>query len=353
MFRPKTLFVVGAGASCEAKLPSGNQLKAQIANMLDLAFDEDGDLTSGDRQIDHSLERVAAQSGDPHAFAGFLNRARAIRDGMPLALSIDNYLDAHREDDQLEFVGKLAIAKCILDAERGSLLGRDGGGYPAFQMDRLTDSWFVRFSQLLTENVARQDVPAALARVKIITFNYDRTIVHFLRQALTTYYQVPARQAEEWLSELKIYHPYGNVGALDWEASAGRVAFGETDAVNLVDVARQIRTFTERIEEGEPLQAIRNAVDEADRIVFLGFGFHRQNLKLLTPAEPISRTRATVYGTVMGISGGDQEDIRSDLNRVLRRVLPNSGHVWEAHIHFFNGDCAHLLDEYRRSLTEG
>jgi hypothetical protein len=353
MFRPNTLFVVGAGASCEANLPSGNQLKIQIANMLNFAFDEEGDLLSGDPRIDHSLETVAAQSGDPHAFGGFLNKARAIRESMPLALSIDNYLDAHRGDEQLEFVGKLAIAKCILDAERGSLLGRDGGGHPAFEMDRLTDSWFVRFSQLLTENVARDDIPAALARVKIITFNYDRTILHFLRQALATYYQVPPGQAEEWLTGLKIYHPYGNVGALDWEAATGQISFGGADAVDLIEVARQIRTFTERVEEGEALDAIRNAVDEADRLVFLGFGFHRQNLRLLTPAEPRSRSRPYVYATVMGISGGDQTDIQSDLATVLRREMKNSGFILEPHIHFFDGGCARILDEYRRSLTEG
>lgn len=42
VFRPNTLFVLGAGASCEVDMPSGTDLKKQIANDLNLLFDDWG-----------------------------------------------------------------------------------------------------------------------------------------------------------------------------------------------------------------------------------------------------------------------------------------------------------------------
>jgi NAD-dependent SIR2 family protein deacetylase len=39
MFRSKTLFVVGAGASSEAGLPTGYELKNKIAELLNFHFE--------------------------------------------------------------------------------------------------------------------------------------------------------------------------------------------------------------------------------------------------------------------------------------------------------------------------
>jgi len=46
MFKSKTLFVVGAGASQEAGLPTGTELKSIIAEKLDITFDHGNPLLS-------------------------------------------------------------------------------------------------------------------------------------------------------------------------------------------------------------------------------------------------------------------------------------------------------------------
>lgn len=60
MFKSKTVFIVGAGASCEAGLPSGDTLKERIAELLDIRFNDWGsDQISGDRRIVKALREAA------------------------------------------------------------------------------------------------------------------------------------------------------------------------------------------------------------------------------------------------------------------------------------------------------
>src|SRR5262249_911856 len=67
--------------------------------------------------------------------------------------------------------------------------------------------------------------------------------------------------------------------------------------------AYNIRTFTEQIEDVTVLGEIREAFESAHLVIFLGFGFHQQNLELLKPqthgtARPLVRA---VLATTRGI----------------------------------------------------
>jgi len=52
----KTVYVVGAGASYEANLPTGNELKDRIAKLLDIRFEFDSQ-KSGDYEIQQALRQ--------------------------------------------------------------------------------------------------------------------------------------------------------------------------------------------------------------------------------------------------------------------------------------------------------
>ena len=56
MLRQKTLFVIGAGASKEVRLPIGSELAEQIAKRLTFKFDF-GQLKSGDHVLFNGLRR--------------------------------------------------------------------------------------------------------------------------------------------------------------------------------------------------------------------------------------------------------------------------------------------------------
>ncbi len=114
MFQSKTLFVVGAGASNEARMPTGNELTATITNKIDIKF-RDFEQISGDNAIASALKSHVADIY-PYQLACW-----HIRDAMPQAASIDNFID-HQGDDKIELCGKLAIVRSILEAEKNSLL---------------------------------------------------------------------------------------------------------------------------------------------------------------------------------------------------------------------------------------
>jgi hypothetical protein len=148
---------------------------------------------------------------------------------------------------------------------------------------------------------------SAFDGLSIINFNYDRCLEHYLYSALQPAFAIEPNRAASIVNGLTILHPYGTVGPLSWqESDKAAVPFGiAAGRVQLLEIARYIRTFTEQQTDSEDERTARGLIAEAEQIVFLGFGFHGQNMALIGP-----RNRAfthQIFGTVMGTSHADQE----------------------------------------------
>ena len=111
----KNVFVVGAGASAEAGLPTGETLKNKISKLLRVSNDF-GKQNRSDITILAALEGHAKKHG--LLFGNLINKANHISRALPLTISIDNFIDQHRDDKEIEICGKIAIVKSILEAER-------------------------------------------------------------------------------------------------------------------------------------------------------------------------------------------------------------------------------------------
>lgn len=346
MFQARTLFVVGAGASKEARLPIGQELTSTIADMLDIRFEHLSTQISGDFQITDALRqhvRIADdQHGDinPHLHAGW-----RIRDAMPQAISIDSFIEAHQGDEKIELCGKLAIVRTILKEERNSLLfvdHRDPNSKLNYKT--LDDTWYNTFTKLLTDGFHKRNIDQIFENVSFIVFNYDRCIEHFLFHALQNYYGIQSEEATKLMQTLTIHHPYGMVGALEWQGGEYTVPFGGShQSAGLLALARQIKTFSERIEDESVTSAMRKLVQDAEVVVFLGFAFHRQNMELIKPAQSGKVKR--VFATAMGISDSDAA--------VVTRQILNLFETKQAHtnIELRNGlTCCELFGEYWRSF---
>jgi hypothetical protein len=112
-------------------------------------------------------------------------------------------------------------------------------------------------------------------------FNYDRCVEHYLEQSLRKHYGVGDSEVYSVLKILRIIHPYGTIANLPWEDNQG-LPFGfPINRPNLLMMAGQIKTFTERVEDDGALIAVRNEIAEAEVLVFLGFSYHELNLKIL------------------------------------------------------------------------
>ncbi|WP_295764082.1 hypothetical protein [Undibacterium sp.] len=342
-------FVIGAGASNEVNMPTGYGLKATIARALEFKVDDFGRLAGGDRKIREAIYQLAQSPGNNGDVNAYIKAALLIKDAMPQAPSIDNFIDSHRADRKIAECGKLAIASEILKAERASKLFVDpNNSYNKLKFENLEDTWFSAFFQLLALNTQLEEIPQRLSCVKIVSFNYDRTLEHFLHQAIQNYYGCSSEAAAKALDSLVILHPYGSVGALPWQqTSTNSVLYGgDLDSNSLLSVASSLRTFTEGTRSAESqINQIRSAVLDADTLVFLGFAYLELNLELLfgLGADGPVKHLKKVYGTAMGLSESNKKAIAIELANlgkydtdqiILRREL----------------SAAQVFPEYSRSL---
>lgn len=343
------VLVLGAGASKEVNLPVGDELKQRIAELLDIRF-KVGYQSSGDASIGRAfLLATAAPNGEHGDIDLLLHTSRMIRDAMPQAISIDNFIDSDRTDQRIAFCGKLAIARSILEAEAGSKLLVDPSNINnKLDFAAIENTCFTAFFQLLTENCQQDDLPLRLQQVAVVSFNYDRCFEHYLYLALQNYFSISAEEAAELLALLEVHHPYGKVGALPWMRQPGAVEFGATpNAEQLISISGQLRTFAEGTDPSTSnIESIRAAVLGAQRLIFLGFAFHRLNLELLfsnTGSEPRARTES-VFATAWGLSNSDIHHIRLEL-------VAKAGPSHDKTNVQGNSTCARLFHEYLRSMS--
>lgn len=304
MFNRKTLFVIGAGAGHDIGVPAGRQLAEDIANRTRVALDH-GQL--GRNTHDEDLALSFFERGDAKANE-YYSAFRLIHAGVLLANSIDDFLNIHESSPEVVRVGKAAIVRTILHAERSCKLYVDPSNiYNRLDIGAIRDSWFVKFMQVLGPGRKAPEVENVLSNVSFITFNYDRCLEYFLRHALQLLYGIQPQHAADIVAKADIIHPYGSVGSLE-KVQFGGISHARMD---FRELSKAIKTYTERIEEQEVLQNMQAAIREAQCIVFLGFAYHKQNMALLKPAR--SRKTKQVYGTAYGMSDSDVSEVVGEL----------------------------------------
>lgn len=347
MSEVKTVMIVGAGASREALLPTGAELKDIIAEMLDFTNAADGRIQRGDGMISQTFRQLAHDEGSVQRIQQYISAAWHIRDALPVALSIDNFLDSHSGNREIEICGKLAIVRAILKAERGSNLWVDDSNiHNKLELIKLKDTWYLSLGQLLF-SCRKNEIEGRLSSVSFIVFNYDRCVEHFIFWGLKIYFGFDDAEAARIAGVTKIYHPYGVAGLLPWQGGvAAGVAFGP-EAYDLVTLSKQIKTFTEGTDRNSSeIVALRRDLDEAETVVFLGFGFHELNMELISPEKkiPTGNEEKAYYATAAGRSKSDC--------RIVEEQLTNLCSVKSSRV-YVRSDlyCHNLFSEYNLSLS--
>jgi hypothetical protein len=343
------LFVVGAGASAEAGLPCGRPFRNVISTLLNMEF-EDFRMQSGDKLIWDALKQHANQVGE-RSMDPYFAAARRISGAMSQALSIDTFIDNNAGDQPIELCGKLAIVRAILAAEASSSMIGLRAPHSGGMFASLEATWYPALWRLLVHRcTSKADFAKRLESIAMIVFNYDRCIEHYLFHSLQGYFACSEAEAAKILTHLRVYHPYGTVGRLPWQGSP-YVAFGaDAHSSHLLAYASGIKTFTERIDaESSEIVGVRQAIFNAKRIVFLGFGFDENNMALLTPTSRMHpQTDHTDYfATAHGLSASNCSAVVHQL-----RTLKRHGGIFEPKYFRVNNDlkAGGLFDEYWKSL---
>lgn len=311
----------------------GLDLQKTIARLLDIRFKNGHEMTSGDGQIYEVFRREF-----PSEVGEYQKACWRIRDGLPLSSSIDNFMDKHHSDERIQLVGRLAIAKSILEAEHHSSLAVDHSRQNSdIHFDSVSGTWLTKLYVLMQDGLRKADVHEFFKSSAFIVFNYDRCVEHFFLYALVRDYGLTQEKAAEIVNGAKILHPYGTVGNLAWRTSdRPHVAFGSSDRP-IREISPQIRTYTDQIEQPDMVDYIKAAVGEAEAICFLGFSFQRQNLDLISPL--VVEKHKTLIASAFGISDFNATEIK---NQIQSRFGGNNGST-----HVDNSvKCAQLMDKY-------
>src|SRR6266498_1427355 len=257
MITKSTVLVLGAGASIPYGYPSGAGLVKEIFQYI------------GSNEWRSIYESLGIEESDLNSFRAELHQSQKP--------SIDAFLE-HR----LEFikVGKVAIALSLLSKENPDLLLdfdiRDKGIYH-FLYNSLTTSW-EEFKQ---------------NKFTIVTFNYDRSLEHFLFSALKHSYNKSDVEVAEAIQSIPIIHVHGSLGPLPWQRQSGidyYPLFNRRDGP--YEIGTRIKVASENIiivSEAQPkskeFEIAAKRIKEAERVYFLGFGYHPANLERLGLAQ--------------------------------------------------------------------
>src|SRR5262249_44924597 len=140
---------------------------------------------------------------------------------------------------------------------------------------------------MLVRGVPKENAREVFDHVSFIVFNYDRCLQHFLFHALQKIYGLRDQEAWEIVLDTHIIHPYGSIGELESLGRRGGIPFGGGHgrlSADYIALSEAIKTYTEQITAADLQAQLEAEVHKAECIVFLGFGYHSQNMRLLKPS---------------------------------------------------------------------
>ncbi|SRR5712691_1982973 len=278
MIGRRTVLVLGAGASAPYGFPCARQLRDHILNGLS-------------KEIAQPFQLLTAAGFDARHVINFRDALR--KSGQA---SVDVFLE-HRS----EFlkVGKTAIAAALIPYEdEAKLWGGD-------------ENWYEYLWQHLGPSLM-DDV--AQSQLSIVTFNYDRSLEHFLFSALKESHNIGIDDAARYLREvIRIVHVHGQLGPLpyaDHGTGDGR-AYRPVDPANLKDAAvaaaRGIKIVHESAKNDPAYVQARELLSQAEIVIFLGFGYLKGNLERL--GIPSLSPNIGLTGTAYGLVEGERAEV--------------------------------------------
>jgi hypothetical protein len=254
MQEPRIVLVLGAGASNPYGFWLGEALKSKVA--MRTREMQNGPVSTAYNPVE--LDRFRS--------AIWRNRLR----------TIDEFLEEHPRFRQ---IGARLVAEEIASCESEDKLFQPQDWYTA----------------LFDELRLREEGPE-LSRLAIVTFNYERSLEYFIDDNIL--HNCPeGRQdyAHSMWNKVKIVHAHGSIGEYP-EIGYGRAL----EAVHSGRTAKNLMLLTDKADESPAFMEAQQLVAKANRIVFVGFGYHKRTLDFLFPNASFKGKE--IYGTCFNMS---------------------------------------------------
>ncbi len=275
MIEIPTVLILGAGASKPFGFPLGRVLLQILC--MDLLTDKQN-LRTRMVQLSHR------QADEIEDFAKAL-----MKSGQQ---SVDTFLE--KRSDFLD-IGKEAISCALVPCEHEGAL---------FELSNEENWYRYLFGKLNAETL--EDFKNN--KISFITFNYDRSLEHFLFVALKNSYNRSDEDTAKALQAIPIVHVYGQLGKHPYVDKEGRPYGQPLDDKNDLDrCVAEIKLFP----EDGPVDTFSKAhklLEEAVKVVFLGFGYNRTNLERLQ-LHRIPKSQTMFAGTAVGLEAAEKREV--------------------------------------------
>ncbi|MDP6545770.1 MAG: hypothetical protein QGH60_17445 [Phycisphaerae bacterium] len=292
MITTPTVLILGAGASAHLDFPTGPSL----SNAIFGAANNPPDFLIN--AIDNLLS--------PNELKDFANRLRTSS-----APSIDSFL---QRNTHFIPITKLLIALCLIPYEKPALL---------WASPHPNADWYKLLFNTMQHN-APDLRDFANNRLSILTYNYDRSLDHFLHHTLMSRYNADSASCESALRQIPIVHLHGQLAELH-----DRPYSPTLNPDTILKSADAINVVYEPIDAYPQFTQAREMLSTAARIYFLGFGYdpvnvNRLNLQEIDTLRPKYLQRLTppatpqpIIGTLIGFNDHETATLKKQYSSVI------------------------------------
>lgn len=285
MITEPTVLILGAGASKPYGFPTGMELKKMVLD--EICQTRNNDL----------FEELGFSIKDRQLFSDALRRSGKA--------SVDAFLEHRREYLEL---GKAAISRCLIPCEDELTLYSDR---TLFEID---ENWY----QYIFNRMNSSFDDFSDNNISFITFNYDRSLEHYLFTCLLNSYGKSESDCLNKLCQIPFIHLHGSLGFLPWQSSYNSEIRQYKRDFTYDDIkisASQIKIIHEDVEHNPEFKLAQDKIKNANRIYFVGFGYDRTNLNRLI--SDISFDNKIVMGTAIGFTGKEMNEIQNEYGITL------------------------------------
>ena len=172
-------------------------------------------------------------------------------------------------------------------------------------MHNFSHDWYFYLYGPLTDELISPDSYKRFSdnKVAFLTFNYDRSLEHFLEESLrNSFRSAHFSELTEQLNKITIHHIHGRIDNPRW--LGGREYQTQ---YSLDDVGRLYRNIKIIHENSNVQSETQKLIKEAERIFFLGFGYAKENSRALGIGS-VEYGGKRIFGTALGLSPKEHND---------------------------------------------
>lgn len=271
------VLIVGAGASHELNIPTGAELKVEIKSRIDTSIKHNDDEVKNGRgkYIDFINQYFNAKNYSTTELE-IINTINDFSRGWTSEFgTIDSYLNKFNESNKIhKEIGMISLVYHMIGYEdaivREDFYNKKNNWIKIFIDNHLNQE--VKFLQDFKK-----------LNLKIITFNYDRIIEHFIFNFLDKKFPNNKQEIGGYLKQEEfIVHVYGKIGELQWENEKDYMEFGSknNNPVHLNNAEKSVDLIRPKICNKKKI-LIHDILQNANYVYLLGFGYDEINMSHL------------------------------------------------------------------------